>query len=187
MFGVSRGKVVIISLLLFFIVFSWGIYKDLKLTGLRSPGDTLSKVPEVTVTDLHFDKVVSGDVWKLDSEEAQKLDGEILAHQVVVKLTKKDGQVWITESPSALFVEKDGTITMHTPKGKGEGHDFSLVWDSSRAILNQKLNEVVFPKDLFVSSDRGITIAANSGKILGDGSIILTNGVRANWLNTEQE
>lgn len=184
MTGVSRGKLIFVVILFSVLLFSWTIYRDLMVPFNRDGSDDNSQKSSVTVEKLRLDREISGDVWSLESDRAEKYEKEIVAWGVTVNLLKRDGQIWHTVSPRANLYEKTGIIIMNDPEGTSEGKNFSFRWKAPKAILDQNTGEVTFPEGIFASSDKTI-LRAGWGKASNDGSIILENGAEINWIIQE--
>jgi hypothetical protein len=180
MSGVSRGKLIIAAAVVLFVLFGLGIYYDLRMPQRHSDQGEDKKGSSVTVSKLSLDRVISGDIWRLDSERAEKFDDRIIASEVTVVLTREDGQVWTTLSPEAVFRPEESTITMDSPVGKGKGATFDLDWTAPRVLLYEDREEVLFPDGIKAWTENG-TLEASWGKVFSDGSIILENGAEVNW------
>lgn len=180
MSGVSRGKLILAAAAVLMILFGLGIYHDLRMPERHAERPEDKNSSSVTVNRLSLDRVISGDVWRLESERAEKFDDRIIASEVTVVLTREDGQVWTTLSPRAVFRPKESTITMDSPVGTGTGATFDLDWTAPRVLLYEEKEEVLFPDGLKAWTENG-TLEAAWGKIFSDGSIILENGAEVNW------
>lgn len=180
MSGVSRGKLILAATVVLLILFGLGIYHDLRMPERHTQGPEDKKSSSVTVNKLSLDRVISGDIWRLNSERAEKFDDRVVASEVTVVLTREDGQIWTTLSPRAVFLQKEGTIKMDSPVGTGKGATFNLDWSAPSVLLYEEREEVLFPDGIKAWNENG-TLEAAWGKVFRDGAIILENGAEVNW------
>jgi len=180
MAGRSCGKAfpVFIVILIFVGVFAFGVFHDLRLD--RTTVNEDKKDTGIRISNLGFERDISGDIWIMNSESAIKTDSSIKGYSVDISMRSKDGREWKAWSPEALYSETERSLVMKDARGEGAGKQTNMEWSAKTAIFLEDKEEWSFPDGIDIFN-KSIDIHGTEAKVDIDGTIKLEDGAKAIW------
>jgi|SRR6056297_105729 len=180
MAGRSSGKacLIVIIILIFAGLFAFGIFHDLRLD--RTTVNEEKDDTGIRISNLGFERDISGDVWIMNSESAIKMDSSIKGYSVDIYMKSEDGRAWKAWSPEARYSETERSLVMKDARGEGSGKQVSMEWRAKRAIFLEDKEEWSFPDGIDIFN-KSIDIHGTEAKVDIDGTIKLEDGATAIW------
>ncbi|AER66320.1 hypothetical protein Tlie_0585 [Thermovirga lienii DSM 17291] len=153
------------------------LYRDLNVT----PGERKDKeVPDVTLEDVEVQRDISGDLWTLHAERAQRFGDKNNLELIKVKSVTKDGALWFMDAPRGTVTDDGKVAELWNVKGRAEKFNPPFSWKGKKAQWNQEGNCWLFPEGLSIEG-RDFFAEGSLGVVEMSGKVTLEGGAYARW------
>ncbi len=174
----SRGKLVLIAVVACVLLALGWLWHDLRLPyALKGLAGR-----DIEVSDVAFERVVDGRAWKARAEWVARQGASILVRSVDLSVrASSDQQLEVWAASGDYVREQDkGSLFESTGNWVRSG-DVPLYWHAPRADFDGSSGRWFFPRGLVLSRDENLRIEGNVGSMDADGTLTLSEGVKAFW------
>jgi len=160
-----------------FGLWSMMLYRDLKVV----PGEQKRKdVPDVTLEDVEVQRDISGDLWTLQAERAQRFGEKNNLEVIRVKSSTKNGALWFMDAPKGTVTDDGKVAELWDVEGRAEKFTHPFSWRGKKAQWDQDGNRWLFPEGLSIEGKDFFAEGA-SGVVEMSGRVTLEGGAYARW------
>ena len=178
----NRGKLLAVTFVLLALLWGALIYRDM---GMDEGGHKEYGTPEVVLRGIDLEREVSGDVWVLHSERAERYESLNRLESIDVVFTTRDGKTWLMKAPEGTVTHDAGKIELVNPSGSSEDQPRPVFWKAPLARWDGEKEAWFFPDGLHLWNET-VDVRGNTGTIRPGGEMILEKGVTVSWKRPER-
>lgn len=153
------------------------VYRDIRMD---DGGHEEYGTPELVVRGIDLEREVSGDVWVLHSERAERFETLNRLESVRVTLTTENGAVWVMEAPEGTVTDDARDIELSDPSGRLEDDAGPVFWEAPRARWDGRREVWVFPEGIHLWNE-DVDVKGTAGTLRRGGTVRLEEGAAASW------
>ncbi len=178
----NRKNLVIGGIIL--LVLLWGalLYRDMRL-GVEEHEDYGTS--EIVLRGLDLEREVSGDLWTLHAERAERYDKLNRLESIRVTLKTANGDAWLMEAPEGTVTHDGSEIRLIDPSGQRKDETRPLSWTAPVALWDGETERWFFPEGLTFWNEN-IEVEGVTGTLDPGGRIRLEKGATASWKKSEE-
>ncbi|MGC9372871.1 MAG: hypothetical protein ACP5DY_06080 [Thermovirgaceae bacterium] len=173
----NRRNLVIGGVIL--LVLLWGglLYRDMRL-GVEEHEEY--GTAEVVLRGLDLEREVSGDLWTLHAEKAERYEKLNRLESIRVTLETVRGDVWLMEAPEGTATDDGTDIRLFSLSARLKGKKRPVFWTAPLARWDGEAERWFFPEGIRLWSEN-VEVEGATGTLHPDGRIRLEKGATVSW------
>jgi hypothetical protein len=164
----------------FAAIMTYYVFQDINLE-LDLLQASASRLQEVVLENLEFEREYGGDLWSARISQAAK-DGDVLSIRSVDAYRRTDGgDEWLFKGDHGVYHLTDETLELFDVRGVIEDSGRTLRLNSAQLTWKRQENKFIFSEGLEVESGE-FSLTALSAVLEAEGVILLREGGTVKWL-----
>jgi hypothetical protein len=174
---VSRGKIIIVMILISVVVMVMYLRRDLALPHTA----LLRKLPDIVVEHLDFARTIKSRDWRVSATDAESDSGMIRARSLDIKVTDRETKrIAHISAGRGEFSRESSNIWLWGVLGRVFLGERRVDFSASRADYNSSSDAWFFADGLSASDDK-ISVTGGVASINSSGVLSIGKGARARW------
>ncbi|MDR2529718.1 MAG: hypothetical protein LBD04_12010 [Synergistaceae bacterium] len=145
----------------------------------------LQKPPTLVLENVEFERVISGDLWRLRSPLGERRGDLVELTPVDVWREMADGGEWYFHGERGFYSQETASVDVGTLTGTMETNERVLNLQSPRLSWSRNADEFFFPEGL-VLYDAEFVLEADVASVDKDGAMLLEKGGVIRWTKVPQ-